>query len=82
MILGLLIITSILVIFFGFALYNYHQTDKSKTVPVDVAWTAAVFWPIAILILLMFWIANKGEKIFDDISKNGLKNENKQRKSN
>ena len=80
--LGLLIITSILVIFFGFALYNYHQTDKNKTVPVDVAWAAAVFWPIAIPILLVVLLMVKGEKLFNNISKNGLKNEDKQRKSN
>jgi hypothetical protein len=82
MMLGLLIITSILVIFFGFALYNYHQTDKNKTIPAIVAWYTACFWPIAIPLLLIFWIADKGEKVFDDISKNGLKNEDKQGKSN
>ena len=78
---GLLIITSILVIFFGIALYNYHQTDKDKTIPAGAAWFAAIFWPIAIPIILVFWMAYKGEKLFNNISENGLKDDTK-RKSN
>ena len=82
MIKGLLIITSILVIFFGFALYNYHQTDKNRTIPAPIAWFAACFWPIIIPVLLVILLIIKSEKVFNDISKNGLKNEDKQGKSN
>ena len=82
MIQGLIIISSILIVFIGIAIYNYHQTDKNKTIPAPIAWFAATFWPIVIPIFLMFWVANKGEKIFNNISENGLKNENKQGKSN
>jgi len=77
MIQGLLIITSILVIFFGFALYNYHQTDKNKTIPAPIAWFAACFWPIIVPVLLVILLIIKGEKVFNNISKNGLKNDTK-----
>ena len=73
MIRGLLIITSILVIFFGIAIYNYYQTDKSKTIPAGAAWFTAMFWPIAIPIFLVLWMVYKGEKLFNNISENGLK---------
>jgi cytochrome c biogenesis factor len=77
----LLYIISVLVVFFGFAIYNYYQTDKNKTIPAGAAWFAATFWPIMIPLALIFWVANKGEKLFNNISKNGLKDDIK-RKSN
>lgn len=82
MIQGLIIIASILIVFIGIAVYNYHQTDKSKAISAGAAWSIATFWPVILPLALIVWIADKGEKIFDDISKNGLKNENKQGKSN
>ena len=78
---GLLIITSILVVFFGIAMYNYHQKDKNNTIPAGTAWFIALIWPIMIPILLAFWIGYKGEKLFDNISENELKDDTK-RKSN
>ncbi len=75
----LLYIISVLIVFFGFAFYNYKQTDKSKTTPVAVAWWAASFWPIVIPIVLILWITYKGQKIFDDISENGLKDDTKRK---
>jgi heme/copper-type cytochrome/quinol oxidase subunit 2 len=79
MMMVLLYIISVLIVFFGFAFYNYKQTDKSKTTPAAVAWWAASFWPIVIPIVLILWITYKGQKIFDDISENGLKDDTKRK---
>jgi hypothetical protein len=62
-----------LVIFFGFAVWNYKQKNRNRTVPAGVAWFAACFWPIFLPIATMIWIANKGEETFDNISENGIK---------
>jgi cytochrome c biogenesis factor len=75
----LLYIISVLVVFFGFAFYNYHQTDRNKTVSVGSAWFAAIFWPIILPLLLIALIMFKGGEIFDDISENGLKDDTKRK---
>lgn len=77
MIQGLIIIASILIVFISIAVYNYHQTDKSKAISADAALYISIFWPVVLPFALIVWIAGKGEKVFDDISKNGLKNKNK-----
>lgn len=73
----LLYIISILVVFFGFVFYNYKQTDRDKTTPAPIAWFAACFWPIILPVLLVVLLMIKGEKLFNNISKNDTK-----RKSN
>jgi hypothetical protein len=79
MMIALLYIISVLIVFFGFAFYNYKQTDKSKTTPAVIAWWVASFWPIMMPIFLIFWITDKGKKIFDNISENGLKDDTKRK---
>lgn len=76
---ALLYIISVLIVFFGFAFYNYKQTDKSKTTPAVIAWYTASFWPIFLPIFLILWITDKGQKIFDNISENGLKDDTKRK---
>ena len=78
MMIVLLYFTLTLVIFFGFAIWNYKQKNRNRTVPAGVAWFAACFWPIFLPIAIIIWIANKGEETFDNISENGIKdNEDK-----
>jgi len=78
MIIVLLYFALSLVIFFGFAIWNYKQEDKRKTTPAGVAWFVASLWPMVLPMAIIIWIANKGEEVFDDISKNGIKkDENK-----
>lgn len=71
----------VLITFFGFAFWNYKQTDKSKTVPAGAAWTMSLFWPIMLplaLVSLVLRIGDKIEETFDNISKKGFKkDENK-----
>lgn len=74
MIYMLLYLVLSLVIFFGFAVWNYKQKNRNRTVPAGVAWFAAYFWPVFLPIATMIWIANKGEEAFNNISKNGIKN--------
>lgn len=74
----LLYFVTIFVIFFGFAFWNYKQEDRNKTVPAGLAWTISLFWPIMLPLGLIAYIGVKLEETFDNISKNGIKdNENK-----
>ena len=68
MMIVLLYFTLTLVIFFGFAIWNYKQKNRNRTVPAGVAWFAACFWPIFLPIAIIIWVANKGEETFDNIS--------------
>ena len=73
---------TVLAIFFGLAFWNYKQKDRNKTIPSGAAWTISLFWPIMLPLGLIAYIGFKFEETFNNISKNGLKNENKQGKSN
>lgn len=75
MIYVLLYCAFILTIFFGFAFWNSKQKDKNRIIDVGAAWTIASFWPVLLPIALIIYIGNKFEKIFDNISEKGLKDD-------
>jgi len=75
MIYVLLYCVAIFVIFFGFAFWNSKQKDKNRIIDAGAAWTIASFWPVLLPIAALIWVGLKGEKIFDNISKKGLKDD-------